>query len=143
MRVKEVMTSPVEMVSPDAMITEAAEKMKCFNVGVLPVVKEDDVVGMITDRDIVLTVIAEKLDPQTTNVAQAMSCEAFYCYEDDDIEAAAIVMEHKQIRRLLVMGSDNTLRGILSIGDIACKTRDEHMTYELVEKVCEPVHAGT
>jgi CBS domain-containing protein len=142
MRAKEVMTSPAEMIGPDDTISQAAEKMKSSDVGVLPVVRGDQVVGMITDRDIVLRVIAEKLDPQVTSVEQTMSCEPVYCSENDDVQVAAKMMEARQIRRLLVMGPDKTLTGILSIADIACKTADEHMTYELMERVCESVHAG-
>lgn len=63
MKVREIMSSPVETIGPYAMINEAAEKMKSSNVGVLPVEQGNKVVGMITDRDIVVRIIAEKLDP--------------------------------------------------------------------------------
>jgi CBS domain-containing protein len=142
MKVKEVMTSPAEMINPYAMITEAAQKMKSFDVGMLPVVKGDEVIGIVTDRDIVLRIIAEKLDPQVTSIEQAMSFEPVYCFEDDDIQVAAKMMEEKQIHRLLVKGPDNTLKGILSIGDIACKSGNEHVVHELMERICEPVHEG-
>lgn len=142
MRVKDVMTSPVESINPDGTVTQAAQRMKASDVGILPVVRGDQIVGTITDRDIVLRAIAQKLDPQATRAEQIMSRDAVCCFEDDDLQAAARTMEDRQVHRLLVLGRDNTLTGILSIADIACKTRDEHLTYEVVERVCEPAHAG-
>jgi CBS domain-containing protein len=142
MKVREIMSSPVETISPDAMVSEAAEKMKSSDVGVLPVGQENKVVGMITDRDIVVRIIAKKLDPQNTKVEQAMTREVMCCSEEDDVETAAKMMEDGQIHRLLVLGSDDSLVGILSIADLACRAKDEHLTYEVLERICEPVHAG-
>jgi CBS domain-containing protein len=142
MKVREIMSSPVETIGPYAMINEAAEKMKSSNVGVLPVEQGNKVVGMITDRDIVVRIIAEKLDPQNTKIEQAMTREVMCCYEEDDVETAVKMMENKQIHRLLVMGSDDSLAGILSIADLACKAKDEHLTYEVLERICEPVRVS-
>jgi CBS domain-containing protein len=139
MKVRDIMSSPVEMIAPDAMITEAAEKMKSSDVGVLPVEKDGDIVGMITDRDIVVRAIADKLDPQKTPVSKAMTFDPICCSEDTEMEEAARMMEVKKIHRLLVL-DDDTVSGILSIGDIAIKMRDEHLLYEVLEKVCEPSH---
>jgi CBS domain-containing protein len=140
MKVREIMSSPIVIISPDEMISEAAEKMSSYDVGVLPVKQKNKVVGMITDRDIVIRVIAERLDPKTTMVKQAMTREVMCCSEEDDVETAARMMEDRQIHRLLVLGSDDTLVGILSVADLACRAKDEHLTYEVLEKVCEPVH---
>jgi CBS domain-containing protein len=81
------------MIDPDDTITQAAQKMKSSDAGVLPVVRGDEVVGTITDRDIVLRVVAEKLDPQAARVEQVMSREPVYCSEDDDVQVAAKMME--------------------------------------------------
>lgn len=143
MKVNEIMTSPVEVISSDATITNAAEKMKSFDIGVLPVMKEDEIMGIITDRDIAIRVIAEKLDPQKTQVQKVMSTDIWTCSEDTDIEEAARIMEEKQVHRLLVLGEDGSLTGILSVGDIATKTKDEqdHLLHEVLEKVCIPAHS--
>lgn len=138
MKVKDIMSSPVDTVSSDAVITEAAQKMKSSDIGILPVQQENNVIGMITDRDIVIRVIAERLDPQTTKIEQAMTHEATFCSEDDEAETAAKMMEDKQIHRLLVLDKNNNLAGILSVGDLACKSTDEHLTYETLERICEP-----
>jgi len=141
MKVKEIMSSPVETINSDEMITKAAEKMKSLDVGVLPVMKRDKIVGVITDRDIVVRVIAEKLNPQNNPVSKAMTTDIVCCSEDMDMEDAAKMMEDKQVHRLLVLGNDNTISGILSISDIAKKMHDEHLLYEVLEKICEPAHA--
>ena len=138
MKVKEIMSSPVEMIAPDAMITEAADKMKSYDVGVLPVEKDGDIVGIITDRDIVVRAIADELDPQRTPVSKAMTFDAMCCSEDTDMEEAARIMEVKKIHRLLILDDDDEVSGILSIGDIAIKMRDEHLLSEVLEKICEP-----
>jgi CBS domain-containing protein len=140
MKVREIMSSPVETVAPDAMITEAADKMKIRGVGVLPVEKDGDIVGIITDRDIVVRVIADELNPQRTPVSKAMTFDAMCCSENTDMEEAARIMEEKQIHRLLVLGYDNNISGILSIGDIAIKVKDERILHEVLERICEPSH---
>jgi len=138
MKVREIMSSPVETIGPEAMITEAAEKMKSCDVGILPVMKEDEILGTITDRDIVVRVIAKNLDPENTPVRRAMTAKPMSCSEDTDMEEAARMMEEKKVHRLLVLGSDGTVAGILSIGDIARKMNDEHLLHEVLERICEP-----
>jgi len=138
MEVKEIMSSPVEAISPDAMITEAADKMKEFDIGVLPVMKQDKIAGMITDRDIVVRIIAERLNPQNTPVSRVMTSDVVCCYEDTGMEEAARMMEEKKVHRLVVLGHNQTVAGILSVGDIARKMKDEHILYEILERVCEP-----
>jgi len=142
MKVRGIMSSPVETISPKAMITEAAEKMKSCDVGVLPVEKGNKVVGMITDRDIVVRVIAKKLDPQKHKGRTSNDRGAICCFEDDDIEAAAKMMEDKQIHRVLVLGSDDTPVGILSLGDLANRIRGERLACEVLERICEPAPKG-
>jgi CBS domain-containing protein len=140
MKVSEIMSSPVEMIAPDATITEAAEKMKSYDVGILPVKEKDKIVCIITDRDIVVRVIADELDPKRTSVSKAMTFDAVCCSEDTDMEEAERIMEVKKIHRLLILDDNDAVSGILSIGDIAIKMRDEHLLYEVLEKVCEPSH---
>jgi len=137
MQVRNIMSSPVEKISSSATITQAAQKMKSQDVGILPVEKGNQIVGVITDRDIVTRVLAEKLDPDTTQVDKVMSYNVISCYEDDDIHQAAELMEEKQIRRLLVLGTDDSLTGILSISDFATKSNNVHLSFEVFEKVCE------
>jgi CBS domain-containing protein len=142
MQVKDIMSSPCEKIDFKATIAQAAQKMKSSDVGVLPVEKGDEIVGVITDRDIVLRVLAEKMDPDTTAVNKIMSSDVMTCYEDDDIRDAARLMEDNQIRRLIVLDRNDSICGILSVADFAVKGKDEHLSYEVLEKVCEPAQSG-
>ena len=125
MQLKEVMMPAVEVVSPEASIREAAEKMRHLDIGPLPVCDGDRLVGMLTDRDITVRVAAEGRNPATTTVREAMTPEVVYCFEDDSIRDAAQLMEQKQIRRLLVLDGAKRLVGIVSLGDLAAKIHDK------------------
>ena len=141
MRVREVMTRGAECVGPDSTLEEAARKMRDLDVGPLPVCDHDRLVGMLTDRDIVVRVLAEGRDPKTTRVRDAMSEGISYCFEDDDVNEAARQMKEKQIRRLAVLNRDKRLVGIVSLGDLAVETGDKHLSGETLRRVSEPAHA--
>jgi CBS domain-containing protein len=119
MTVKECMTKDVELAAPDMSIREAAQKMREGDFGVLPVGENDRLVGMITDRDIVLRAIAEGLDVDTTKVREIMSSGTLYCFEDQTLEEVARNMGENQIRRLPVLSRQKRMVGILSLGDVA------------------------
>ncbi|MEN6307606.1 MAG: CBS domain-containing protein [Anaerohalosphaeraceae bacterium] len=139
MKVREIMSSPVETIDLDDSIAAAAQKMKSFDVGVLPVMKYNRVIGMITDRDIVLRIVAENEDPQQTSVSCVMTIDTVCCSDETDIEDAIRLMELKKIHRLLVLDKSKEVCGILSVGDLACKMKNEHMLSEVLERICEPV----
>jgi CBS domain-containing protein len=121
MKVSEVMTTEVETVQMNSTLEEAASIMKVENVGSIPVVDEDDdLVGIITDRDIVVRCVAEGKDPSDTNVEEVFSHELETIEPDVDVEEAARLMADKQIRRLPVC-QDGELVGMISIGDLAVK----------------------
>jgi CBS domain-containing protein len=138
MKVKEIMTQNAETIDSDANLIQAAQKMKALEVGALPVWESDEMVGMITDRDIAVRAIAEGKNPSMTMVEEIMTPEIFYCLEDDNISDAANIMEEKSIHRLLVFNSNYELVGFLSLSDLAVKSHDEHLTCEVLEKISEP-----
>jgi len=142
MKVREIMSVQVEKVDFNATVSEATDKMRSFDIGVLPVEKGDRIVGIITDRDIAIRAVARHLNPETTAVNRVMTSDVKCCFEDDDIEEAAKIMEDRQIRRLLVPNSDNQPAGILSLSDLAVKAGNEHLACKVLEKVCEAVHTG-
>ena len=119
MKIKDVMTRGVEVVRPDASLKDAALKMKTLDVGPLPVVDGDRLVGFVTDRDIVIRGTAEGRDPATTRVREVMTDEVHLCYEDDDVTKAVRLMEAHNIRRVPVLDREQRLVGILSLGDLA------------------------
>jgi CBS domain-containing protein len=138
MLVKEIMTPNVEVVSPGDKLEHAAGKMAALDIGPLPVCEGKRVVGMITDRDITVRATAAGCDPKTTLVGDAMSQDIISCYEDQDVQEAAKLMQEKQIRRLLVLNRANELVGIVSLGDLATEAGDQGQPGEVLKKVSEP-----
>ncbi len=139
MKVKDVMTEHAACISPDDPIQAAAQKMKNLDVGPLPVCENDRLVGIVTDRDIVVRGVCDACDATTTKVKDVMTRHIIYCFEDQEIEEAAELMRTKKIRRLAVLNRQKRLVGIVSLGDLAVETGDEHLAWETLERVCEPV----
>jgi CBS domain-containing protein len=125
MKLSEIMTPDVQVVSPDAAIVEAAGKMRSLDVGVLPVTEGKRLVGIITDRDITVRAVAEGRDPNGTRVRDCMTSGAVSCFEDQDSEVAVILMEQQQVRRLPVLSRDRQLVGMVALADIATKLGKE------------------
>ena len=139
MKMKDILTKDPQVISPDAMICEAARIMKQRDIGMLPVCDGQRLVGAITDRDLVIRAIAEGCDALKTKVKDVMTPGICYCFEDQDLEEVARLMEGKQIRRIAVLNRDKSLVGIASLGDFALRSKDEHLTEELLECVSQPV----
>jgi CBS domain-containing protein len=120
MQIREIMSQPVQLISADDTILEAAKKMADCDCGALPVADNDRLVGMLTDRDIVTRAVAHGYDPQECFVREVMSPDIKYLYEDESIEDAARNMRVLQVKRLPVLNREKRLVGIVSLGDLAC-----------------------
>jgi len=116
-KVSEAMTRDVRVASPDETIRQAAKTMATLDAGVLPVGENDQLVGMITDRDIAIRGIAQGKGPKA-KVRDVMTEDVKYCFDDQEIEEVTRNMADIQVRRLPVLNRDKRL-GILSLGDIA------------------------
>lgn len=138
MQLKDVMTRGVEVVPPDTMLKEAAEKMRKLDVGPLPVCDGERLLGMLTDRDITVRAVAEGCNPTTTKVREVMTPDIIYCFEDQDVREAARLMENHQIRRLPILSREKRLVGIVSLGDLAVGTGDQKLAGKVLEQVSEP-----
>ena len=123
MRVADVMTRSVFIVNPDETIQEAATAMAGIDAGILPVAKDDRLVGMITDRDIAIRGVGEGKGPGT-KVHDVMTKDIKYFFDDQDIEEVIENMGDIQVRRLPVVSRDKRLVGILSLGDVASTASD-------------------
>ena len=134
-QVCEVMTRGVEKISPAATLEQAAKQMKAHNVGILPVVDGEELVGVLTDRDIVLRAVSERLRPEMTRVREAMTPKAIFCYEDEDITEASLVMEKNLVHRLIVLDRNERLVGIVSLSDLAAKAKSEALAGHVLGEV--------
>ncbi len=119
MKVRDVMSTGVEVVRGSDSVKKAAEVMENLDVGVLPVADEQREVGMITDRDIVTRCLANDLNPQHTSVGEIMSKGVKSISQDASLDEAVEEMENYRIRRLLVRNASGDLTGVISLGDIA------------------------
>ena len=122
MKVKHVMTREVVVANPDDSICEAARRMAECDAGALPVGENDRLVGVITDRDIAVRAVAQRLSPDTP-VREVMSREVLYCFDEEDVEQVARNMAEQQIRRLPVVDRDKRLIGIISVADLALNAK--------------------
>jgi len=136
MKVSEVMTSDVQTVSADQTAREAASFMLRAEAGSIPVLDGDEVIGIITDRDIAVRGVAEGRSPDTP-VRDLMSDGIICAHEDDDVTDVARRMSEEQIRRLPVLDHDKRLVGIVSLGDLARETRGEP-AQQALEGVSQP-----
>ncbi len=119
MKLSEVMQRDVQVVRADATVREAARRMSTTNVGVLAVLDDDRIAGMVTDRDLVVRAVARGEDPDEARVSDAMTPEVDFCFDDETIDDASRRMSEHQTDRLLVLDRRGELVGIVSIGDLA------------------------
>ena len=138
MKISEIMTAGFETIDSTNSLTEAARKMKSLDVGILPVQEGTRLIGVVTDRDIVVRALAEERDPGETQVKDIISPNIVYCFEDDSIEDAVKLMEENQVRRLIVCREDGTPIGIVSLGDLAVRSGQEQLFAEALEQISEP-----
>src|SRR5689334_2751763 len=117
---------------------QAAETMKLLDIGAIPVRENDRLVGMITDRDIVVRAVAEGRDLKKTPVREAMSRDISFGYEDESVESAAKLMEVKQIRRLSIFDRSERAIGIVSLGDLAVRNHDNRLSGQVLQRVSRP-----
>ena len=137
MKVSEAMTAQVVTAAPTDAVRKVAQIMAHIDSGAVPIVDDGKVVGLVTDRDIVLRVVAEGGDVNGP-VSAAMSGDVQTCKADDTLADASAQMASHQLRRLVVMGEDGQLAGILSLGDIAVDYGAKQ-----VGKVLEDISADT
>jgi CBS domain-containing protein len=137
MKVHDIMTSTVKVARPNESLRCAARAMRSMDVGALPVCDGENLVGMVTDRDITIRAVADGIDPESALVKDTMSPEIVYCFEDQDAHEAERIMQERQIRRLPVLDRQKHLVGIISLGDLATRTLDSRTVGETLERVSE------
>jgi CBS domain-containing protein len=126
------MTRGVETVEPSTGLRQAAKTMKQLDVGVLPVCDGDKLLGLVTDRDLTMRGLAEG---SAASVAEVMTPEVAFCFEDQDVTEAANLIEERQIRRIPVLSREKHLVGMVSVSDLAVSTGDQALAGEVLERV--------
>jgi CBS domain-containing protein len=133
-KVQDVMTARPRAVTPQTPLSEVAEVMATDDVGVVPVVEGDRLVGIVTDRDIVVRAIAQGKDPRGMPAADVSSRELVTVNPDDDLSDALKLMAQYQVRRLAVTAEDERLVGVVSQADVALHAKDKEAG-ELLESI--------
>ena len=136
MKVKDVMSRDVQLTTPSEDIQAAARLMAEIDAGVLPVAEGDRLVGMITDRDIAVRAVAAGKSPDTP-VAEIMSREVLYCFDDENVEKVSRNMADNKVRRMPVVNREKRLVGIISIGDLA-RSEKPTTTGKTVSEISTP-----
>lgn len=121
MKVKEVMHPGASWIDPDAPLTDLAERMRKDDIGAIPVGENDKLIGMVTDRDIVVRGLIGKDDPLQLTARDVMSQPILFCHANEELEDAVRIMERKEVRRLPVIDEHRRMVGMLSLGDVAAK----------------------
>jgi len=136
---KEIMTKDPKCCAPSESLQAAARQMRDEGVGSIlicePVTMK--LLGIVTDRDIVVKAVAQGVYPREANVGHAMTSNPYSCRENEDVVEAIGIMTEHQIRRLPILNKDGQLVGIISQGDIAIRNQEPQKTAEVVEKISE------
>lgn len=131
------MTSDVTVLAPDSDLQKAARLMRDEDIGAIPICNGKKLVGMITDRDIVIRALAEGKSPNEVKVSEIMTDQIMWCFEDQTVGEVLQQMGDRQIRRIPVITRNMDLCGVVSLGDLA--TRDDANTDPALEKISSSV----
>jgi CBS domain-containing protein len=141
MKAREIMTANPRTVTPDMNLPEVARLMQSEDVGIVPVVDSagsKQLVGVITDRDIALRVVAEGRDANSVRVSDVMSTNVRTCREDDSVDDVMDVMGQEQVRRVPIVDERGALVGIVAQADVVLQAKDDRKAERTVEKISEP-----
>lgn len=137
MKVKDIMSSEIVSLKAEDSIETAAQLMKQYDVGAIPVCDNNHVVGIVTDRDIVLRSVATAQNTKQQKISTIMTTDPTVIRPDMDVKNAASVMSHRQIRRLAVVEND-TLVGMVSLADISVTPTLTHSAEKALSDISQP-----
>jgi CBS domain-containing protein len=135
--VRDVMTTRPRAVSADTPLSQVADLMATEDVGAVPIVDGDRLIGMVTDRDIVVRVVAKGKDPRGMRAVEASSQELVTVGPDQDLDEALRLMASHQVRRLPVIDDEERLVGVVSQADVALEVK-EKKAGEMLEDISQP-----
>jgi CBS domain-containing protein len=146
MKCKEIMTKDPVCCLPGDTVDQAAQLMKDEDVGPIPVVADQKtrrLVGIVTDRDLAVKVVAEARSIQSVTVEEVMSRDPVSCHAEDDLQRAIDAMEKNQVRRIPVVDDNDRIIGIISQADVAIRAHKPETTAEVVEEISKSAAAST
>jgi CBS domain-containing protein len=136
----EVMTKNPFCCLPSDFVAKAAGLMKSNNIGSIPVIENEQtkkLVGIVTDRDLALKIVANGLDAKSTKVEAVMTRKVETCRTDDDLQKALDAMSRHQLRRIPVVDNDNKILGIIAQADVATRVDQPEKTAEMVKEISQ------
>jgi CBS domain-containing protein len=136
----EVMTKDPVCCLPNDSVAKAAELMKNENIGSIPVIENEQsqvLVGIVTDRDLALKIVAGALDAKSTTVETVMTHKVVTCHADDDLQKALEAMAEHQLRRIPVVDNDNKIVGIIAQADVATRVDEPEKTGAMVKEISQ------
>ena len=125
---------------PEDLATKAAKLMKSEHIGSIPVIENEQtkkLVGIVTDRDLTLRIVAEGLDAKSTKVETVMTRKMVTCHAEDDLQKALDAMAEYQLRRIPVVDGDNKIVGIIAQADVATRVDQPQKTAEMVKEISQ------
>jgi CBS domain-containing protein len=134
----EVMTKDPAVCMPGDPVADVARAMKKEDVGPIPIVEDGKtrrLIGMVTDRDLVVRMVAEGRDTKTTKAEEVMSRKIVTCHADDDVQKALDAMSENQLRRIPVVDDENRIVGIIAQADVATRVNQPEKTAAMVKKI--------
>ncbi len=137
MKIKDIMTDTVAFVSPDTTVVETAQLMQKHDIGAMPVCEGQNIIGIVTDRDIVVRNVAHNKDPKTTPVRDVMTSGVKTISPDTGLSQAATLMSQGQVRRLPVV-ENNQLVGMVSLGDLATQAKYDVELAQTLGEISSP-----
>jgi CBS domain-containing protein len=139
----EVMTQKPVCCLPDDAVSKAAQWMNKENIGSIPVIENletNKLIGILTDRDLAMKVIANERDAKSTKVSDVMTKKVISCHMDEDIQNAVDAMAKHQLRRMPVVDKDLKIVGIISQADVATRMNKPEETAAMVKDISQPVN---
>lgn len=135
MLVRDIMHSGVKVINHKLTVEQAAKMMADHDIGSIPVEKNDKLIGMITDRDIAIRVVASGKNPKLTKVSECMTEGINYCFDDNELDVVAKKMKENKQRRLPVINRQKRLVGIISLAEITSRRVEPHIASEILSTV--------
>ena len=137
---EEVMTKNPVCCLPEDNVIKVAEMMKRTNIGSIPVIENEQtrkLVGIVTDRDLAMKIVAEGRDAKSTKVETVMTHKVIACRPDDDVQKALEAMSEHQLRRIPIVDSNNKILGIIAQADVAVRVNQPEKTAAVVKEISE------